>query len=335
MSIENKPIINVASCANEKFSLGLNMSIVSCFARASGKYNYCFTVIDGGLSEENKKELSSLLDKVSEKVRATYTLVFHKPNREVTDELPQRVGTWMAYARLLLPRYIVDSEYVVYVDADVLCMRGVEDFVDAWDDSAAMVAVRDPLEYLIKDWPVNEELNPKNAPYYNSGLVLLNLNWMRSALSMEQLHHIIEKFDSKKFLYADQTVINYAAKGKIIEIERVNNWVLAVEYAAQTASVWDDANMHFVGRVKPWMTKECVPSRYIAEMLFYHACLAYGLSGVKERKVNPAVIRKHQWKAFFYSLVKPKRAETYKKILKYSDEWSVIEGKLNDEVWYG
>lgn len=308
-------VVRVVITANEKYAVGLLMSACSCLAHASGKYPYEFIILDGGLSENTRQSVDRKLSEIAERGGLLFTLRFVQPDENLKAKLPERAGSWMTYARFLIP-YLVEQGNAIYLDSDILCLRGVEEFYEIWDGSAAMVAARDPLVWLKKDYPRRENLPRSEEPYFNAGLILMNLNWFRKNLDVARVAEIVEEIGLDKLKYADQTIINMEARGSIQEVSQANNLVLATALAATVQDCWRDANLHYVGRLKPWQTPYAEPRRFLAETLYYWASVFYGIDGVAPRQVNQNALRSTQRKSFWYRFFKPTRATLYKKALE-------------------
>lgn len=311
-----KPTITIVCCANDKFAPGLTLSMASALAKSSGQFAYDFIVLDGGIKSDSKIKLEAILKTISAKVKTDFTLAYLLPSESVVARLPTRAGTWMTYARFLLPELLPDREFAIYLDSDILCMRGVEEFYTSWDREAAVVAVRDPLEFANRDWPFPEKDKLKDDYYFNAGLILMNLNWFRAHYPLTKIMELIEGTDKEKLKFHDQTILNYITHKNSIEIPRENNWVLATEFSVEVPHKYRDINMHYVGRVKPWLRKDTQVRRFFAEYLYFVASEEYGLNAVEPREVNEEDYTSVTNKAFWYKLIKPKRAKLYKKVIE-------------------
>lgn len=325
--------ITVASCANEKFATGLTMSLASCLAQSSGQYFYEIVVLDGGLSESSKTNLRACLNKISLKVGTQFSIDYIMPSESLTRRLPNRAGTWMTYARFLLPE-LLTQDSVVYLDSDILCFRGIEEYYENWDGQAAVVAARDPKQTIDKDWPNKRVTAPKNALYFNAGLILMNLNWMREHLSLDKVFKLIAELGQENLKFHDQTILNYACRGQVIEVPRENNWVLATEYAIEVPNKWQELNIHYVGRVKPWLRDNTEARRHIAEVLYREASIEYGVGDVSKRTVDTRDLKKVQRKALLYRFIKPRRAQIYQSVLRSLKSERALQQGISSKDFY-
>lgn len=333
MTSKNLPTITLVSCANQKFAPGLMMWLVSALAKSSGCYFYELVVLDGGLSPSAKVELNAALIRVKEKVGTPYSLEFITPTQQQIDALPQRAGTWMTYARFLLSA-LLPHRFVIYLDSDILCLRGIEEFYSQWDQKAAIVAARDPKQTIDKDWPDKTVKAPKSTLYFNAGLILLNLDWMRQHLTLDKVTELVARFGMANLKFHDQTILNYMTTGQVIEVPRENNWVLATEFAAEVIDKWPELNMHYVGRVKPWLREETEARRHIAEVLYFEASKIYGIKGVAPRRVSQKDLSRVKIKSLLYRFVKPKRGAQYQKVVQSLTLQGALLKQLKTEVFY-
>lgn len=313
--------LTIVCCANDKFATGLIMSLASCLAQSSGRYEYDLVVLDGGLTQKSKDQLEQVLIDVADKINAVYSIRYIEPNPTLVALLPTRAGTWMTYARFLLADLLKEN-VVIYLDSDVLCLRGVEEFFECWDGQAAVTAARDPMAFAYKDWPNKSMKVDKSHYYFNAGLILMNLNWFRTHYPLTKIFSLIDEFGMDNLKFHDQTLLNFITHNNSIEVPMENNWVLATENAVEVIDHYFDLNMHYVGRVKPWLRSVTEARRYFAEVLYQRAAQSYGLDTVQNRIIDAQNLRSVKRKAFWYKFIKPNRAKTYQKIidnLKHSE----------------
>lgn len=317
------PVIPVAVCANEAFAPGLKMAILSSFYSSSNRYHYQYTVLDGGLSDTTKLEIESKLSLIGNSQKKSYELNFVQPDEALIAKLPtddemaknhpKRVSSWLAFARFFLQE-ILEEDFVIYLDSDILCLAGIHQFYEAWDGKKAVVGVQDPIKYLRKDRPKSLPKVESNHQYLNSGLVLMNLVWMRKELPLSAVHQFLSTHPPEQIKYHDQTILNNFLNGDFSCIARVNNLVLRVCGGAMLPNHWKDSNLHFIGRTKPWMERhQTVVTRILADYLYWKASEFYQIAEVKKpTKYKEEDAKSLRKKAFFYQFFNPERAKVYK-----------------------
>lgn len=320
--------LRIASCANECFAQGLTLAVLSSFSSASGQYQYDYSILDGGLSTETKKKLRLKLQEISEQSGKRFTLEFLQPDLSLIDQLPERANSWLTYARFLLPNLLTDN-YAIYLDSDVLCLRGLEEFYQKWDHRAPFVAVKDPLQFLKNDRPYGMPSIDSKTPYFSAGILLLNLSWMRDYMSLSDVVSFTHKYDPSKYKCADQTIINNMVNGDFIEIPYQNNHILCMEWSAKIDK-WSSSNWHFIGRSKPWMKDhQSRVTKYIPEYLFYKYSQFYGVNLIKKPLWEKGSLTKIKQKAFWYKFVRYQRSLIFSQHLKNLKKYDAICKKID------
>lgn len=325
--------LTIVCCANDKFATGLIMSLASCLAQSSGKYVYDLVVLDGGLKQKSKQRLEDVLAKVHLKTSTQYTLNYVEPQVNLIETLPTRAGTWMTYARFLLAECL-NAPFVIYLDSDILCMRGVEEFYENWDQKAAVTAARDPIEFAHRDWPLKSDIPNSSHYYFNAGLILMNLDWFRQHLPLAKVTELIEQLGLDNLKFHDQTILNYATQNQSIEVPRENNWVLATKYSVQVLDKYQQLNMHYVGRVKPWLRSKTQARRLFPEMLYQLAAQYYGIGNVDKRELDNQDLQSVKAKAKWYKYIKPSRARIYQQVLDNIERTDTIISQIKEADFY-
>jgi lipopolysaccharide biosynthesis glycosyltransferase len=61
----NRPVLTVVSNADEKFFPGLAVAVASAVTAGSGKFDYHFLILDGGLETASLEKLSATIGKIA------------------------------------------------------------------------------------------------------------------------------------------------------------------------------------------------------------------------------------------------------------------------------
>jgi lipopolysaccharide biosynthesis glycosyltransferase len=155
------------------------------------------------------------------------------------------------YWRLLIPS-LVPERKAIYLDCDLLVTCDLRplfevDLDDAWlGGRIDREAGRD-----------SRIVRPQHEPYINSGVLLLDLDRLRSEDFLARSRATYETH-AAQVQWADQCVINKAAEGRKLLLEQRWN-VMAHEKAGTSLSAqarlepFDGTGiLHFSGRIKPW-----------------------------------------------------------------------------------
>lgn len=247
-------------------------------------------LMDGGISESNWTGLRETL------VGLPITLHVLRPNhQELTDLGISHHITHTAYFRLLAARLLPDSiDKVIYLDSDVLvvddltelwkmevgdnyCLAAVDiacPFVDAYQANAESNQFKKAIPYLAAISPIPNwrQLQLDGAaPYFNSGVMVLNLaRWRRESIDQKLLACLRENADH--VWCWDQYALNVVFAGNWQPLPpRWNQGVHVFEYPDETCSPIDPdqflamrdrpALIHYTTEFKPWQYRPYHPLR--------------------------------------------------------------------------
>ncbi len=150
-------------------------------------------------------------------------------------------------AQFLLPN---DLDRVLYLDADIVIKKDLSEFYYQSFDDNWVVACTDNMckREIMRQHKDNLGLSPEHR-YFNSGVILFNLDALRKNTSIEQI--LDTSFNLKdKIKFPDQDILNYLYQGKV---KYVDKHQYNCQVRKNEVSVNDDtAIIHFVGRHKPW-----------------------------------------------------------------------------------
>lgn len=222
------------------------------------QHNKCdvvFWILDGGISEENKKNLSAFSG------FENYTVKFLEINPDDFSEFPESgyISRAMWY-RLKIASLIPDNVGVcLYLDCDTIVCSSLEQLF-LKDLSGYYVAGAMDCVYE-KFVSRNRKYFPKNYRYFNSGVLLLNLSEWRKNGVEEMIFDFLKKNpDALKLL--DQTVLNITLQNKVLELPIAYNLQWTPKYVCESSyylhkQEYYDAMkapiiVHFVNEFKPW-----------------------------------------------------------------------------------
>jgi lipopolysaccharide biosynthesis glycosyltransferase len=156
--------------------------------------------------------------------------------------------TRAAFGRLFIPELLPKSiSRVIYFDCDVICTSSLRELWDTAGKARILGAVRD--EWIDRDAAHKRSIGmPADAPYYNSGVLTINLaEWRRRRLSMMLINQI------SKTRYGDQDAINSLLWNEITELPRKWNVLISSpEPGRAIENLKGAVNIHFCGGFKPW-----------------------------------------------------------------------------------
>jgi lipopolysaccharide biosynthesis glycosyltransferase len=155
------------------------------------------------------------------------------------------------YLRLMIPD-LIHEDKVLYLDSDLIVTRDLIDLYETTFDGALIIGA---LEHLHLAARAKIPTYP-DEPYINTGMMLMDLNALRSANFFEKCIEIHLHY--KDLIIAmDQCVINKFAEGKKkIVGNQWNRLILAHMFNRtkfEKSIEGNTAIVHFAGPIKPWM----------------------------------------------------------------------------------
>lgn len=129
------------------------------------------------------------------------------------------------YLRLLIPRLCADLSKVLYLDCDTIVRHDVSGLFIDQSDRYSTLAVIDKFETLRRSEPEAKKLaSPPlvmalnrsvdlHAPYFNSGVMLMNLDiWRKERIADKAMS--IACLDDLHLRYEDQSTLNIVLNGQ-------------------------------------------------------------------------------------------------------------------------
>ncbi len=236
-------------------------------------------IITEGLEEKNKTSLQKLSDKYSANIHIIEMSDKDEQYRSWLNSCPIRPGEHVSlatYLRLLCPILIpTNIDKILYLDCDMI----VSDIKELWDTDISNfgIGVVKDESYLEQDKYFRLGIEEK-YPYFNAGMLLINLNYWRENKVMERCFECIkEKYEN--LLFHDQDTLNVVLQNKVKYLPIKYNFQTAFLYScAQLPSrekvevmetVPNPVILHYTGPSKPWFYYSKHP--YVAHYRHYHS----------------------------------------------------------------
>ncbi|WP_430610628.1 glycosyltransferase family 8 protein [Enterococcus sp. DIV0876] len=176
----------------------------------------------------------------------------------VSDRYPESI-----YYRLLAQNYLPkDLERILYLDADILCINDLTPLYqlplgEALYAAASHAKLTEMTTVLNKVRLGNYE----SEGYFNSGVLLMNLQQLRSEVKESEIAAFIKKNQLNLFL-PDQDILNGLYGERIIAVpDHIYNYDVRKNRTYETISLGEwrmdwviehTALLHFCGKEKPW-----------------------------------------------------------------------------------
>lgn len=221
-------------------------------------------IADQSFSDENRQALSNIVKKYEKKI------YFYQIDPSIFTSFP--VGrkdqpihiTLAAYYRLYLTELLPkDLNKVLYLDGDIIVRGNLKDLWETDIENYAVGVIPDQSEGLIHFY--NRLKYPQRLGYFNSGVLLINLDYWRKYNLIRQFYDFLQKYPERIQLH-DQDILNYVLKdqkknlplkynvqNKFLYKEISISW----EYEEQLEeAIKNPCIIHYLLSNKPW-NKRC------------------------------------------------------------------------------
>ena len=159
------------------------------------------------------------------------------------------------YYRLLCTDFLPESiDRILYLDPDIICINSINElyYMDLKDNFFAMASHTNTFFTVFNKFRLHL---PKIYPYYNAGVMLINLKLLRKFYCGKDILNFMTS--TKIHLeFADQDVLNLMFYDRItqldtikynLDLKQLNRFKLSPSWARHNAAI-----IHFDGRDKPW-----------------------------------------------------------------------------------
>lgn len=259
-------MIHIGLCADDKFALSLGVSITSIFE--TNKANDVFVhVLTKGLSQVNIAKLNETSERYNQHID------IHLIEDTIFDGFPiSKLFPKAIYFRYLfadiLPK---DIKKILYIDCDTIVLQSVADLynVDITDSPIAAVEDRNGDDILDRN-----RIEIYDGNYFNSGVLLINLDYWRDNESFKQLSKFIIDNPSK-CLWPDQDALNIIFHKEVVWLPFKYNFLISFFdpfdsyrlHKKKWASILDSSNyiviLHYATKEKPWYNDSKHPLTFI------------------------------------------------------------------------
>ncbi|MCU9613380.1 glycosyltransferase family 8 protein [Caldibacillus lycopersici] len=174
--------------------------------------------------------------------------------RHYTTEMYYRLG-----AHLFLPKSV---ERILYLDPDIVVINPISEFYQLpFDDNLFIAAEHEHSTKMIRSLNKLRLRTPLAKGYFNTGVLLMNIQKIREAVKLEDIYQFIEEHKFRLVL-PDQDVLNalYWDKIKPVDGFRYNYDARFFQLTKLLPSEKNDLNwikentvfIHYCGKEKPW-----------------------------------------------------------------------------------
>lgn len=227
----------------------LAVAITSLLENASKEYNYDIIILNTGINKENKKKIEKLKNN---NANIKFVDVKHKIEN-IVGKLESRLRDYYSlsiYYRLFIPSMFPEYKKAIYLDADITLIDDISKLYNEDIEGYLVGAISDEVISTDERFAIytTEALGIEPKYYFNSGVLLMNLEEFKKQKIEEKFIYLLEKYNFD-VVAPDQDYLNVLCKGKVKYIDR--GW----DRMPNVDDSFDDDNLHLIHYnmfAKPW-----------------------------------------------------------------------------------
>lgn len=241
--VDAKSPISMSFSVSDNYSQHLAVVLASILVNNPDS-RFVFHVLHRNISEENQSRILEL-----ERMYPNGRISFHLIDAAAFDSFPipkelEHV-TKETYFRYVLPDILQNEKRTIYSDVDVLC---IGDLRPLWKTDLKGCVIGAVSEGQDGEFKKKLLGLTDDAPYFNAGMLVMDLKAMRSERSPAVLMGNTIKY-AKRIAWPDQDIINMTFRNRILELEAIWNCFKNVDHGMKKRVVI----RHFANATqKPW-----------------------------------------------------------------------------------
>lgn len=244
--------MNIALCTDENYSYPCGVCITSILE--NNKEEECnFYILTSGLKPKTCQKFKYLENKYKQKITIIKISEQALNNLKASDRFPRSI-----YFRFLLPE-ILECDKVLYLDCDIIVTTNISKLWNTDIQEYACGVIEDQMSDCIT---MRNRIS-KYRDYFNSGVLLINLNYWRKHKISSRLTDFIFK-NPDMCLYPDQDALNYILGDQVLFLKYEYNYQ-ELFYRSKGSlhlhkTKWCDllpegsipTIIHYTAEIKPW-----------------------------------------------------------------------------------
>lgn len=202
--------MNIALCLNANYLMPTLTCMVSLIENNVGPID--FYLLHADLSNEDIAHLQKTIIKYG----APYSVIPIHISDSQFESYPTLGRSKEAYFRLLIPKVLPPHlDRCLYLDGDIIAQKSIADFYATDFTGNALVVCEDMGETLLFHKERHSLLNiPHEYRYFNSGVLLFNLNYFREQFDSNLFFDYAQK-NLQKLKFLDQDILNALCYDKV------------------------------------------------------------------------------------------------------------------------
>lgn len=204
--------MNIALCTDKKYAFACGVCVTSILENNKGEECNIY-IITEGLDEESIKLFGVLTQKYNQCIYIIRIEEERLKTLKASDRFPRSI-----YLRYLLPE-LIKEEKVLYLDCDIIVTQNIKELYDTDISAFACGVIEDQN---------SDDIRLQNnlclyKPYFNSGVLLMNLDWWRKKKTTDELIAFIYN-NPDKCTFPDQDALNYILNDQILFLDFTYNY---------------------------------------------------------------------------------------------------------------
>ena len=261
----NKDVINIAFSCDDNYIKFLAATISSLICNINSARQVEVIIFESGVSILSK-------DKILKLSTSNVKISFFYIDETIFKDYPITCEhiTLAGYYRLKFPDLLVGYDKLLYLDVDILINKDISLLWDMDINNYAAAAVIEPdMSLNKKEYLQSIGIDNESYMYFNSGVLLLNLKYLREGDFNNQVNKYMEIFKDK-IKFQDQDILNAVIGDKIKYISPIYNFMPmyknilsrrkrdSIKYLPYTIEEIKGLNRtaciyHYCGKRKAWM----------------------------------------------------------------------------------
>ena len=245
--------MNIALCTDENFVIPCLTCITSILEHNRNEVCGIY-VLTEGITETSSNKFCRLSAIYNTPIHVVTIDVNEYKSLKVVEPFPMSM-----YFRFSLPEILKTEEKALYLDCDIIIRHSIKDMYDTdLTDKACGVIIDQHC-----DDPVSYSRTGTKCDYFNSGVLLMNLDyWRKYNIARQLTDYIAENPD--KCVYPDQDALNVILEDKVVYLSPTYNyqhfWTTDVSWSKMSKARLDEVLrfqkdpviVHFSHKDKPW-----------------------------------------------------------------------------------
>ncbi|MFR0922264.1 MAG: glycosyltransferase family 8 protein [Clostridia bacterium] len=255
--------MNIVYTLNDKFVPQVAAGICSVCENNTDFENITFYIISKEITDENKEKLTKLVKKYNRKIEI---IELGDIKKYIDFEFDTTGWNSIVLARLVIDKLLPETiDKILYLDGDTI-VRG--NLSELWNTDISEYILAASIEPTV-DRERKKQLGLEKLPYYNAGILLINLKKWREEKAGKIILDYYKANDGKLFAN-DQDAINGSLAGKIYTLLPKYNFynifyqypynflaklMKPVEYISKEnfkQCVKNPIIIHYLGEERPW-----------------------------------------------------------------------------------